>query len=144
MSVSFSAAGLRDAFEIRVRTRHRRSRSRLRMSGDDQDLGAVDLELTVDSADDGRRFEVEDEVDPAIGAWPEPGPCECRTPAAVRLIIRMHCEHLPCRRDCRTVCRRTRYCWRIDADRQRCWNWMVLFITVKGYRRSICGTSDAL
>ena len=42
------------------------------MSGDDQDLGAVDLELTVDSADDGRRFEVEDEVEPAIGAWPEP------------------------------------------------------------------------
>ena len=72
------------------------------MSGDDQDLGAVDLELTVDSADDERSFEVEDEVEPAIGAWPEPeqpGPCECRTPAAVRLIIRMHCEHLPCRRD---------------------------------------------
>ena len=72
------------------------------MSDDDQDLGAIDLELTIDSADDERSFEVEDEVEPAIGAWPEPeqpGPCECRTPAAVRLIIRMHCEHLPCRRD---------------------------------------------
>ena len=70
------------------------------MSGDDQDLGAVDLELTVDSADDGRRFEVQDEVEPTIGAWPEPeqpGPCECRTPAAVRLINRMHCTVNACR-----------------------------------------------
>jgi hypothetical protein len=56
----FSADGLRDAFEIRFRKRHRCSRSRLRMSDDDQDLGAVDLELTVDSADDGGRFEAED------------------------------------------------------------------------------------
>jgi hypothetical protein len=72
------------------------------MSCDNQDLVAVDLEFTVDSADDGRRFEVEDEIEPASSAWPEPeqpGPCECRTPAAVRLIIRIHCEYLPCRRD---------------------------------------------
>jgi hypothetical protein len=72
------------------------------MSFDDQDLGVVILELTVDSFDDGRRFEVEYEIEPARGAWPEPEqprPCECRTPAAVRLIIRMPCEHLPCGRD---------------------------------------------
>jgi hypothetical protein len=72
------------------------------MSCDDQNLGAVDLELTIDSADDGCRFEVEEEIEPASGAWPEPGqpgPCECRTPAAVRFIIRMHCEHLPYSRD---------------------------------------------
>ena len=56
------------------------------MSCDDQSLGAVDLELTVDSAYDGRRFEVEDEIEPAGGAWPEPeqpGLCDCRTPAAL-------------------------------------------------------------
>jgi hypothetical protein len=60
------------------------------------------LELTVDSIDDGRRLEAEDEVETANGTWPEPeqpGPRECRTPAAGRLVTRMHCEHLPYRRD---------------------------------------------
>jgi hypothetical protein len=74
------------------------------MLDDDQDLGAVDLEWTVDSADDAMDAAFKPNMKSnqlaVLGPNPDnPNRVSAELNAISRLITRTHCEHLPYRRD---------------------------------------------